>query len=59
MIAQRKKNEDFIRDQEGIVRACLKAKKLEDSGDYEKAAEVLGELWIGNGEKPNRRSRRA
>ncbi len=32
--------------------ACLRAKLLEDSGEYETAANALGELWAGVGNQP-------
>lgn len=32
---------------------CLSAKIYEDSGDYETAANALGELWLGVGIKPH------
>ena len=35
------------------IEFCLKAKMLEDSGEYEAAAEALGVLWLGIGERPD------
>lgn len=53
MIAQETKTKTFIGHQQEIIDTCLQAKTLEDSGEYEKAAEVLGELWNGIGKRPD------
>ena len=32
---------------------CRQAKAFENSGEYEKAANILGDLWLGVGERPD------
>jgi len=37
----------------GVIAMCNSARRLEDSGEYAKAAEVLGEWWQGIGVRPD------
>jgi tetratricopeptide (TPR) repeat protein len=52
MIAQQIKPKNVDKYSQEVSEACLQAKNLEDSGEYEEAAKTLGDLWIGNGERP-------
>jgi tetratricopeptide (TPR) repeat protein len=38
---------------EFALRRCCVSKELEDAGDYEAAAEVLGHLWVGVAQHPD------
>lgn len=49
MIAHKTKQADLTRHQLEITNACQRARELENSGEYERAAEALGDLWTGTG----------
>ncbi len=45
-------NPELNRNSRALLR-CKLARELEDKGNYEEAREVIGELWLHVGERPN------
>lgn len=52
MIQQIIIKKETIKFQPEFSEICQRAKRLEDSGEYETAAKTLGKLWLGVGERP-------